>query len=301
MEAPPVGFLVLPLVAWLLVGVAILWAVRRAQRSPLVHRLVAVFVGLWALLATTAVSWVLLNGGVAALDGLLTAPPTIFTESAALAWAWGAAGALGVLSVAFGLNQLVGRSFLRLYRSERIPWPAELERVAGSAALYLVDLPDPDAFSYTLLGHEPGRGFRRRELVLLTRTLRARLTRNEEIAVLAHELGHVRELDSRYLTFLRTFSQLMRWDPVLGSVSGLLSRREELRADGNAVAVTHRPMDLARALYKAISFPDAGRPVLGAAGFLGGRGRRGRRQALERIRRLVALAEAGPPREGPGA
>jgi Zn-dependent protease with chaperone function len=117
------------------------------------------------------------------------------------------------------------------------------------------------------------------------------LTSREWEAVLAHEVGHLRELDGRYLTFFRTLSRMMRWDPMLAYFAESLTRREEYRADLDAVELTRRPRAMARALYKAAFLaPARGN---GLPGLLGVGGPRGRRQAVERIRRLVALAESG--------
>ncbi len=129
-------------------------------------------------------------------------------------------------------------------------------------------------------------------MILVSRRLRTLLARDELDAVVAHELGHIRGLDSRYLTFLRTFSQMMPWDPLLAYLSSSLTTREEYRADLDAARITQRPMALARALYKAMTVPDPV-PPRPFPGFLRLAGRRGRREAYERIRRLVALAESG--------
>jgi len=110
-------------------------------------------------------------------------------------------------------------------------------------------------------------------------------------AVLAHEIGHLRELDGRYLTFFRTLSRLMRWDPILAYFAESLTRREEYRADLDAVELTGRPRALARALFKASALSGPSGSTL--PGLLGVGGARGRRQAMERIRRLIVLAESG--------
>ncbi|MCI4321231.1 MAG: hypothetical protein L3K05_02860, partial [Thermoplasmata archaeon] len=66
-----------------------------------------------------------------------------------------------------------------------------------------------------------------------------------------------------------------------------------------AARLTHNPMALARALYKAMASGVVSAPVPGST-FLGGAGQRAHREALERIRRLVAMAESGRFREGEG-
>ena len=128
-------------------------------------------------------------------------------------------------------------------------------------------------------------------MILVSEGLIDRLSTEEREAVVAHELSHIRELDGRYLTFFRILSRMMRWDPILAYFANRLTDREELRADSDAVELTRRPRALARALFKASSAADG--PVRAFPGLLGTGGRRGRRQAVERIRRLVALAESG--------
>ena len=92
---------------------------------------------------------------------------------------------------------------------------------------------------------------------------------------------------------------MMRWDPVLAFLADSLTRREEYRADLDAVELTRRPRALARALYKAALLAPARRSVLPS--LMGVSGRRGRRETLERIRRLVPLAERGGFPEDRGA
>jgi Zn-dependent protease with chaperone function len=132
---------------------------------------------------------------------------------------------------------------------------------------------------------------RRREVIVLSTRLLAALAPEEVEAVVAHELGHVRDLDSRYLTFLRTLARLLRWDPVLATVADRLTRREEFAADLSAVALTRRPDALARALEKLLRMGGvrgSGRLV---SGLFGPGSRPGHLEIDERIARLRSLAE----------
>jgi Zn-dependent protease with chaperone function len=138
----------------------------------------------------------------------------------------------------------------------------------------------------------------RHDFILVSDTLLGLLTPDEQTAVLAHEIGHIRELDGRYLTFFRTLARTMRWDPILAYLADRLTEREEYRADLDAVELTGQPHALARALYKVARLPAPSRL---SAGLLGLGGRRGRRQASERIRRLMRLADSGRYGEEPGA
>jgi D-alanyl-D-alanine endopeptidase (penicillin-binding protein 7) len=290
---PPVVLLLYaPVFVWIGTGVGLLWAFRRSA-PPVVLRLAAAFMALWALLATTTLVWVLANGGWSAVVSLVRSPLLLFSTQYAVLWVFGAAGAGAVFGVAFTVNQIVGRAFLRLLRPSVVAWPSRLPRPAERTSLLAFRSDRAEAFSFTLL-EVGGRGrglWHRHEVVLLSKALWVRLEPDEREAVVAHELGHVRGLDGRYLTFLRTLSRMMRWDPVLAYLTARITSREEYRADLEAARMTRRPLALARALYKVSTFSEAPGPGA-AAGFLGGGGRRGRREAMERIRRLVALAES---------
>lgn len=301
MLPPLVAVLYLPVAAWVVSGTGLIYAFRRSA-PPVVLRLAATFLALWALLATTTLLWVLANGGFAAIEALVRAPWLLFDPKYLRWWAFGAVGAWLVFTVAFLVNQLVGRGFLHVLRPRTLPWPDGLPRPRGRASLLAYSSPRPEAFSFTLVEFAPPRGHwpHRREVVLVSTALLDLLSAHERDAAIAHELGHVRDLDSRYLTFLRTFSRMMRWDPLLAYLARSLTRREELRADDEAVRMTQRPLALARAIYKVVTH-EVNAPRIGAAGFLGATGRSGRRAALDRIRRLVALSETGQFPEPSGA
>ena len=287
------GLLYLPVVVWVATGMGLLLAFRKST-PRLVLRLAASFLALWAILATTVLVWVLLNGGTPAVVALLHSPLLLFESRWALVWAAGAAGALGVFTVAFLLNQLVGHGLLRVLDTSPVPWPTGLPVPEAPTWLLEFESPAAEAFSFTLLepGFREGRSPYRRDVILISRGLRLLLAPAEIDAVVAHELGHIRGLDSRYLTFLRTLSRMMRWDPLLAYLAWSLTRREEYRADLEAASMTRRPLALARALYKAITVTQTP-PARWVPGFLGRAGRHGHREAYERIRRLVALAESG--------
>jgi Zn-dependent protease with chaperone function len=279
-----------PIALWVAVGVGLLATYRRAT-STTVFRLAAVFLATWALLATTVAIWVLTHGGTSAVVRLVGAPLSLFSAASPVVWVEGAIGAFLVFLSAFVLNQLVGRGFLALLRPTPLPWPSRLPRRPGQTSLLSFGSRRAEAFSFTLLERAGPRLLRRHDVILVADALLRELTVAEWEAVVAHELGHLHELDGRYLTFFRTLARMMRWDPILAVFADALTQREEYRADLDAVALTARPRALARALYKASALPRPRRA--GMAGLLGVGGRRGRRQTVERIRRLVALAESG--------
>jgi len=269
------------------------------EGALVVYRLTVGAVAAWSLLATTLFVWFLVEGGPGGLVTLARAPVLLLSRRAAIDWELGAVGAFTVFLGAFLLSQTVGRGLLRLRSPRAVAWPEGLPRPPVPVRLLAFPSARPDAFTFTLLYPSVRRRWRREEVILVSEGLLARLEPAEWQAVVAHELGHVRDFDGRYLTFLRTFARLMRWDPILSAVASRLTRREEFCADQAAVALTGRPRALARAIYKATHFGPA-RTGAGAA-LLGPGGLAGRRQALERIRRLVALAESGGFEEEAGA
>jgi Zn-dependent protease with chaperone function len=290
MASTVLGLTYVPVVIWAAVGLGLLVAYRRST-STTVFRLAAAFLAGWALIATTALIWVLTNGGWTAVAQLAVAPLSLFEARFLDLWLWGAVGAFLVFLSAFALSQAVGRGFLAILRPRAVHWPARIPRPETPTSLLAFAAKRSEAFTFTLLERGGPRLFHRRDVILVSDGLLTRLDPKEWEAVVAHELGHVRELDGRYLTFFRTLARLMRWDPVLAYLADSLTRREEYRADLDAVEVTQRPRALARALYKATlsSRADAGAlPRL-----LGVGGNRGRRETAERIRRLVQLAESG--------
>ena len=298
MTAPIVGLLYLPVLAWVGVGVGLLLAFR-SSTSTVVFRLAVAFLACWAVLATSGLAWVLANGDGAAIVRLTENPLLLFEPRFALVWLYGGVGAFAIFLTAFLLNQAVGRGFLAILRPRELAWPSAVARPATPTDLLAFSGAHVEAFTFTLLEAGPRGRPRRRNVILLSDGLLDRLSPQEQEAVIAHELGHVRELDGRYLTFLRTLSRMMRWDPIFAVLADRLTEREEYRADWDAVELTRRPRALARALYKATQSEGRARNIL--PGLLGPGGRRGRRQAMERIRRLVALAESGRFPEEPVA
>ncbi|HEV2166895.1 MAG TPA: M48 family metalloprotease [Thermoplasmata archaeon] len=296
------SLLYLPVLVWVGSGAGLAYAFRRSEPTT-VLRLASVFLALWSLLATTWLVWILESGGWSALVGMAHSPNgalALFAPSTGPLWVDGAIGAFAILLVAFLLNQAVGRGTLHVMQPVAVPWPEGLERPTLPVLLLESRTPDREAFSFTLLAFGGPRWLPHRlEVIVVSRGLRAVLTEEECAAVVAHEVGHLRDLDGRYLTFVRTFSRMMRWDPLLAYVAAKLTSREEYRADDDAVRSTGRPLPLARALYKAgVEVPP--RFPWGATGLLGSRGPKGRREALLRIQRLVAMAEVRREPEAPG-
>ena len=277
----------LPVAVWGATGLSLLVAFR-GSAPPVLLRLAAAFLALWALLATTTLLWIVEHGGWAAVGALLAQPSLLFAPEGERLWVVGGAVVLALLLAAFLVNQAVGHGLLRLLRPTPMPWPARLPPPPSPTFLGRFASDRPEAFSFTLLERAArGRRVRRREVILISDALLARLSPEEREATVAHELGHLVALDSRYLTYLRTSARMLRWDPFFALVAGRLTRREELRADRIAVRYTGRPEALARALEKAAAaLPGAPAGLPAARGLLGRGARRDRQLLAERIRRL---------------
>lgn len=272
----------------------------RSVGAPLtVYRISVTAVAAWSLIATTLLVWFIAQGSALAAVRLARAPWVLLSAQAAHAWEVGAVGAFALFVVAFLLCQAVGRGLLRLLNPRPLAWPSRIPAPPVEVRLLAFPSPRADAFTFTLLRPSWRFPWRREEIILVSDGLLGVLRPAEWEAVVAHELGHVRGFDGRYLTFLRTFARLMRWDPFLASVAARLTRREEFRADDDAVALTGHPRALARAIFKAAHLSPPRSGALSA--LLGPGGRAGTRQADERIRRLVALAETGRFEEEVGA
>jgi len=290
MPVAAVALSFVPVALWISIGVGLLVLYRRATAATL-FRLAALFLAMWALLATTVLAWVLSHGGWNGVVHLAGAPLVLFEAPSAGIWLEGAVGAFLVFLLAFLVCQAVGRGFLALHPATPLPWPSRLPVPRTLTSLLKFPSERAEAFTFTLLERGGRRGFRRHDVILVSEGLLRRLDDPEREAVVAHEFGHLRDLDGRYLTFFRTLARMMRWDPILAYLADCLTRREEYRADLEAVTLTSHPRALARALYKASRVP--GGPTPGGASLLGVGGRRGQRETVERIRRLVALAESG--------
>lgn len=301
MAPPDAAWALAPIVgvaAIVAAGTALVVAFRRSD-SLTIFRLTVVLLAAWALVATTALVWVVVGGGAGAAERLLRSPASLFAPAAARDWLLGGAGAFLVFLLAFLLSQLVDRALLIVLKPRPVAWPAGLPAPPTPTRLLAYPSERSDALMFTLLCPSLRLRWGREDVILVSERLLAELRPDEWEAVVAHELAHLRALDGRYLTFVRTFARMMRWDPVLAVVASSLTRREEFQADLHAVGRTGRPRALARAIYKASRLGPDRAP--GLAGLLGPGGRRGRREAIERIHRLVELAESGRYPEEPGA
>ena len=204
-----------------------------------------------------------------------------------LEWSCAASTAGGVAATvilaSFLLSQLVARTVVRraLLKGASVSDLTE----DGRVRLFLVPDPRPDAFSVALLALGGLRVLRAQDCVVITTGMMDLLTADEQVAVLEHELAHVRSRDDRYLPYFHALASIVFFDPFLRRLRDRIRRRYELEADDIAVRRTRRPRTLARALlkvYEAAAGSSSGPALLGHPR---------RHEILERIDRLLVLAD----------
>lgn len=110
--------------------------------------------------------------------------------------------------------------------------------------LYIIDSPSPNAFA---LGMTPETA-----VVVVTQGLLALLDRRELEAVLAHELSHIANLDTRPNTIVAALARLLCKPRLLAAavVRWTISPDSEFLADADAATLTGYPEGLRRALAK---------------------------------------------------
>ena len=91
----------------------------------------------------------------------------------------------------------------------------------------------------------------------------------EAEAVIAHELSHLKNKDSREKGLARLAKLAFVFDPVLHLVEAAVHRERELLADQSSVEYTQKPLALASALLKVHSAFHAPLPGPGAGLFVG--------------------------------
>jgi Zn-dependent protease with chaperone function len=89
-----------------------------------------------------------------------------------------------------------------------------------------------------------------REVLVVKRPLVEVLDDDELEAVLAHELAHIEELDTRFRPYFEVLARVYFFDPFLRVMCRHVRRLQEYGSDDRAVEVTGKPEALARALVK---------------------------------------------------
>lgn len=89
-----------------------------------------------------------------------------------------------------------------------------------------------------------------REVLVVKRPLVEVLDDDELEAVLAHELAHIEELDTRFRPYFEVLARVYFFDPFLRVMCRHVRRLQEYGSDDRAVEVTGKQEALARALVK---------------------------------------------------
>ncbi len=108
-----------------------------------------------------------------------------------------------------------------------------------------------------------------RKVVAVSPELVSSMSSAEVEAVIAHELSHLKNKDSREKGLARLAKFAFVFDPVLHLVEAAVHRERELLADQLSVEYTQKPLALATALLKVHSAFHAYLPGPGAGLFVG--------------------------------
>ncbi|MBW3618876.1 MAG: M56 family metallopeptidase [Actinobacteria bacterium] len=130
----------------------------------------------------------------------------------------------------------------------------------------------------------------RRPVIVLDRSLAARMDDEELEGVLAHELAHLRRRDNLVALLLGIVRDVFFFVPGGRWALRQLHTERELAADQCAVRITHRPGALASGLLKVI---DASRPDAACAAFVPSGTLVGRVQHLVEERPVVTRTRGG--------
>jgi Zn-dependent protease with chaperone function len=112
-----------------------------------------------------------------------------------------------------------------------------------------------------------------RKIVAVSPELVSSMSSAEVEAVIAHELSHLKNKDSREKGFARLAKIAFVFDPVLHLVEAAVHRERELLADRLSVRYTQKPLALASALLKVHSAFHARLPGPGTGLFVGQKGK----------------------------
>jgi len=108
-----------------------------------------------------------------------------------------------------------------------------------------------------------------RKIVAVSPELVSSMSSGEIEAVIAHELAHLKNNDSREKGLARLAKLAFAFDPVLHLVEAAVHRERELLADRSSIEYTQKPLVLASALLKVHSAFHARLPGPGAGLFVG--------------------------------
>ena len=124
-----------------------------------------------------------------------------------------------------------------------------------------------------LVGNAFSLNSRGRRIVAVSPDLVDSMSSVEIEAVLAHELSHLKNNDSRQKGLARLAKLAFAFDPTFHLVEAAIHRERELFADQVSVKYTQKPLALASALLKVHGGFQTRSPGPGTGAFIGRRGR----------------------------
>ena len=141
---------------------------------------------------------------------------------------------------------------------------SELSKKMGASGVDLHEALVGNAFSLNCSG---------RRIVAVSPELVDSMSPAEIEAVLAHEISHLKNNDSRQKGLARLAKLAFAFDPVLHLVEAAIHRERELFADQVSVRYTQKPLALASALLRVHAGFQTRSPGPGTGSFIGRRGK----------------------------
>ncbi len=214
-------------------------------------------------------------------------------------------GQSGILGLILGSSLLTSLSLsgILFVLAKRFAFPRIMATIVGEAPLHGLDesfnsLAKHMGVDASLRGALVGSAFSISRsgdnIVALSGDIARSLSIEENEAVLAHELSHIKNKDSLAKGLARIAHVAFPFDPVIRMIEAGIHRERELLADRVSATFTRKPLALASALLKACSAPHSEGPRFGAGLCVGGtkKGLFNRYPDLEnRIDALVELSK----------
>jgi Zn-dependent protease with chaperone function len=120
----------------------------------------------------------------------------------------------------------------------------------GIFVLRLLQSPSPVPFAYSIGGTEG--------VIVVSEGLLARLDKEEVETVLAHEIAHIRNNDTRLNTIIAVYRRFLFFDPFIRLLERAVYSEKEFSADELSARETQKPLSLASALLKISSANTGG-------------------------------------------
>jgi Zn-dependent protease with chaperone function len=175
---------------------------------------------------------------------------------------------------------------------ERLPGPeaalaemtSRMARDFHLPAIRFLQSPSGVAFAYSVEGAE--------SVVVVSKGLTAQLDGDELETVLAHELAHVKNHDTRLNTIVAVYRKVLFFDPFIRVLERAIYSEKEFSADELSARETKKPLSLASALLKISSAQSSARSSDRAEGLsiLGDSKLLRPPSVKERVERLIRLS-----------